>query len=260
MFGKRKCDSTPVFAEPVHVENAGQIRAAVEALACPSGAKLVQGALRAPSAAALVKASQKPDAVWMYAQRAECSRCKKLCEVTISQPSAGEAPNEHAVRSKARPDFYALQHAYLPEWFLNRPDEVIRLLTTKLDDWQAQTMRHFGEIVERSPGNPLPITNVQIVGTPGETTAVLVDFIAPRAPVEAHHALLVGGPVPRFFLSEKTHLGENGPLADMAGLTEWTFAKPDKSEMKHTAITLLPEVSRSAFFNAAVELLKQRLA
>ena len=121
-------------------------------------------------------------------------------------------------------------------------------------------MRHLGEIVERSPGNPLPINNVQIVGTPGETTAVLVDFIAPRAPVEAHHALLVGGPVPRFFLSEKTHLGENGPLADMAGLTEWTFAKPDKSEMKHTAITLLPEVSRSAFFNAAVELLKQRLA
>lgn len=260
MFGKRKCDSAPVFADPLHIENRGQTRAAIEALACPSGANFVQGALRAPSAAALVTASQKPDAVWMYAQHAECNRCKKLCEITISHPSDGEAPNVHAVRSKARPDLYALQHAYLPEWFLNRPDEAIRLLTTKLDDWQAQTMRHLGEIVERSAGNPMPITNVQIVGTPGETTSVLIDFMVPCAPIEAHHALLVGGPAPRFFLSEKTHLGENGPLADMAGLTEWAFGKADKSEMKHTAITLLPEVSRSAFFNAAVEQLKQKLA
>jgi hypothetical protein len=260
MFGKRKCDATPVFKTSVHADTADRVRSAVTALRCPSGAELTPVSLQAPSAAALVTASHLPDAVWMYAHRLQCSRCKKVCSVPVSQPATGPAPNNQAVRSKARPDFYALQQAFLPEWFLNRPQDAITILTTRLDSWQAQAMKQIGGVVERSDGAPLPIRGIQPVGTPGDTNSLLVDFMEPCAPVEAHHALLVGGSAPRFFLSEKTHLGDDSPVIDMAGLTEWAFANAERTDMKHTAIEMLPEVSRSAFLNAAVDLLKRSLA
>jgi hypothetical protein len=260
MFGKKKCNAAPVFKDPVHAATPEQARTAVAALECPSGAALTPGALTAPSAAALVKAAQLPDAVWMYGQRLECSRCKKSCDVTISVPDAASPPNPQAVRAKARPDFYALQHAFLPEWFLTKPEEAISLLSTKLDGWQAATMKQIGGIVARTAGEPMPIVSAQVVGTPGETTSLLLDFITPSAPVEAHYALLVGGASPRYLLSEKTHMGEDRPVPDMAGLTEWAFANAARTDMKHTAIDLLPDTSRTTFFMTAVELLKRRLA
>jgi hypothetical protein len=260
MFGKRKCDAPPVFKDPVPAENAERERAALAVLECKSGAALTPGAIHPPSAAALVRAAQLPDAVWLHGNRLQCSRCKKTCDVQVSRPATGPAPNAMAVRSKARPDFYALQHAFLPEWFLTKPDVAISILTDKLEGWQAQTMTQIAGVVERTPGDPMPIRAVQSVGTPGDTTSVLIDFLPPCSPVEAHFALLVGGPRPFYFLSEKTHLGEDKPVPDMAGLTEWAFSNAERTDMKHTAIDLLPDVSRSAFFTAAVNLLKRRLA
>ncbi|MFN7165021.1 MAG: hypothetical protein ACK4P2_09415 [Hyphomonas sp.] len=260
MFGKRKCDAPPAFPAPLHAESADGERAALARLECKSGVALTPGAIRPPSAAALVKAAQLPDAIWLHANTVDCSRCKKSCDVQVSHPATGPAPNAMAVRSKARPDFYALQHAFLPEWFLTKPEALISLLTNKLDSWQAQTMTQIAGVVERSPGAPMPIRDVQVVGTPGDTTSVLIDFLAPCSPVEAHFALLVGGPRPFYLLSEKTHLGEDKPLTDMAGLSEWAFTNAERTDMKHTAIELLPDVSRTAFFTAAVALLKRRLA
>ncbi len=259
MFGKKKCNAAPAFA-PIVAQNAEQARQAVSALVCPSGAELTPGGLLAPNAAELVKAAQRPDAVWMYGQTLDCSRCKKSCSVTISLPDTGTPPNAQAVRAKARPDFYALQHAFLPEWFLNRPAEAIEILSTRLDGWQAHTMNQIAGVVARTPGDPMPITSIQVVITPGETTSLLVDFITPSAPIEAHYALLVGGALPRYLLSEKTHLGEDKPVPDIAGLTEWTFANTARTDMTHTAIDLLPDASRSAFLSAAVSLLKRGLA
>lgn len=260
MFGKKKCNAAPVFREPVFAENSDKARAAIAALQCTSGETLGAGIVTAPTAAALVAAAQQKDAVWMYGQQLDCGRCKKTCQVTVSEPASVAAPNAFAVRSKARPDFYALQHAFLPEWFLNKPEEAISLLTNKLDGWQAATMKQIGGIVERTPGEPMPITGVQVVGTPGEVTALLVDFMSPIAPIEAHYALLVGGSSPRYMMSEKTHMGDDKPVADIAGLTEWSFANTARTDMTHTAISLLPDTSRSAFFSAAVNRLKQRLA
>lgn len=260
MFGKRKCDSPPVFKDPVNAATAEQARAALAALECQSGADLTPGAICPPSAAALVRAAQLPDAVWLYGNGLDCSRCKKSCDVQVSQPATGPAPNEMAVRSKARKDFYALQHTFLPEWFLTKPEVLISVLTNKLESWQAQTMAQIAGVVARTPGDPMPIRDVQIVGTPGDTTSVLIDFITPCAPIEAHYALLVGGPRPFYLLSEKTHLGEDKPVPNMAGLTEWAFANAERTDMKHTAIALLPDVSRTTFFSSAVSLLERRLA
>lgn len=259
MFGKKKCNAAPAFP-PIVAQNADHARQSVAALACPSGAELTPGGLLPPNAAELVKAAQRPDAVWVYGQTLDCSRCKKACSVTISVPDTGAPPNAQAVRAKARPDFYALQHAFLPEWFLNKPAEALEILSTKLEGWQAHTMKQIAGVVARTPGDPMPITSVQVVTTPGETTSLLIDFITPVAPIEAHYALLVGGPSPRYLLSEKTHLGEDKPVPDIAGLTEWTFANAARTDMTHTAIDLLPDTSRSAFFTAAVNLLKRRLA
>jgi homoaconitase/3-isopropylmalate dehydratase large subunit len=167
------------------------------------------------SAAALVKAAHLPDAVWMHGHRIECSRCKKGCEVTLSRPASAEAPSPFAVRSKARSDFYALQHAFLPEWFLTKPEVATSILTQQLEGWQSKTMTQIGEVVERTAGNPMPIKKVELVTMPGDTAAVLVDFITPCAPIEAHYALLVGGARPFYLLSEKTHLGEDKPIADI---------------------------------------------
>jgi hypothetical protein len=260
MFGKRKCDAGPAFGNTLHAETAEQERKALAALECKSGADMTIGAACPPSAAALVKAAQLPDAVWMHGHRIECSRCKKGCEVTISRPASAEAPSPFAVRSKARSDFYAMQHAFLPEWFLTMPDVAISILTNKLDGWQAKTMTQIGEVVERTAGNPMPIKKVELVTMPGDTAAVLVDFITPCAPIEAHYALLVGGARPFYLLSEKTHLGEDKPIADIAGLTEWAFTNAQRTDMKHTAMELLPDVSRTTFQNAATEMLKRRLA
>lgn len=260
MFGKRKCDAPPVFRDPVNAATAQHESAALAALQCKSGAELTPGGLRPPNAAALVRAAQSPEAAWLYTTQLDCSRCRKSCDVQVSRPATGPAPNAMAVRSKARPDFYALQHAFLPEWFLTMPQAAISILTSKLEGWQTQTMAQIGGMVERTPGDPMPIRDVQIVGTPGDTTSVLLDFITPCAPIEAHYALLVGGPRPFYLLSEKTHLGEDRPVADMAGLTEWAFTNAGGTHMQHTAIDLLPDVSRSAFFISAVNLLKRRLA
>lgn len=260
MFGKKKCSTAPVFRELVHVSSTQQERTALAALKCSSGADMTPVAITPPSAAALVSAAKLPKAVWMYGHRLECTRCKQSGQVNIAAPDSVEAPNKFAVRSNTRPDFYALQHAFLPEWFLTKPDAVIRMLSTKLDTWQVDTMKQIAGVVERTAGEPMPITAVQIVGTPGETTSLLIDFMAPISPVEAHYALLVGGATPRYLMSEKTHLGEDRPITDMAGLTEWTFANAERTDMTHTAIDLLPDTSRSAFFAAAVELLKRRLA
>ena len=164
------------------------------------------------------------------------------------------------MRAKARPDFYALQHAFLPEWFLNNPTEAIEILSSRLDGWQVHTMKQIAGVVDRTPGEPMPITNIEVVTTPGETTSLLVDFIKPVAPIEAHFALLVGGSAPRFLLSEKTHLGDDKPVPDIAGLTEWAFANAARTDLTHTAIDLLPDTSRTAFFSAAVSFLKRRLA
>ncbi|MBA3067148.1 MAG: hypothetical protein FP825_01545 [Hyphomonas sp.] len=260
MFGKRKCKTPPVFKAPLHAESAERERAAFAALVCDSGEALSRGALLAPNTTSLMKASQAKDAVWMFDSRLDCARCRKSGSITVSYPGDGAAPNDIAVRSKARPDVYALQHAFLPEWFLTQPDQAISILSTKLDGWQEHTMKQIAGVVERTPGNPMPITGVQVVGTPGEATSLLIDFITPRAPIEAHYALLAGGTSPRFLMSEKTHLGEDGPMPDLAGITEWAFAGPDNAELKHTAIDLLPDTTRSAFFMAAVALLKRRLA
>lgn len=260
MFGKRKCNTPPVFKDPVFAQTADQERAALASTVCPSGEELKRGALQAPSALALMQAGQAKDGVWMFGHQMECGRCKKTCSLTVSYPGDGEAPNALAVRSKARPDFYALQHAFLPEWFLAQPETAISILSTKLDGWQEHTMKQIAGVVDRTPGNPMPITGVQIVGTPGDTTSLLIDFLTPRAPIEAHYALLVGGPSPRYLMSEKTHLGEDSPLPEMTGLTEWAFASPGSDEFKHTAIELLPDTSRTAFFTAAIALLKKRLA
>ena len=136
MFGKRKCNAPPVFNSPLQVDSAEREGAAFAALACPSGEALKRGAIQAPSAVALMNAGNAADGVWMFGNRLECGRCKKTCNVTVSYPGDGEAPNEFAVRSKARPDVYALQHAFLPEWFLNQPEQAISILSNKLDGWQ----------------------------------------------------------------------------------------------------------------------------
>lgn len=260
MFGKKKCSTAPVFQELVQISSPQQERTALAALKCSSGADMTPVGVVAPSAAALVKAAKLPNAVWMYGQRLECTRCKQAGQVNIAAPDSTDAPNKFAVRSNSRPDFYALQHAFLPEWFLNQPQQAITILSTKLDGWQAATMKQIGGIVARTGGEPMPIKAVQIVRTPGETTSLLIDFMTPIAPVEAHYALLVGGATPRYLMSEKTHLGEDRPIPDMAGLTEWTFANAQHSEMTHTAIDLLPDTSRSTFLTAVVDLLKRRLA
>lgn len=260
MFGKKKCSAAPQFRQLLLTNSDAQEREALAALTCESKAEMVVGKHTAPNAAVLVEAAKRPDAVWLHGRTLECSRCNKTCHVTVARPDNGSPPNSFAVRAKARPDFYALQHAFLPEWFLNQPAEAMNILSSKLDGWQASTMKQIGGIVERTPGDPMPITSVQIVGTPGEITSLLIDFIPPCAPIEAHYALLVGGHSPRYLMSEKTHLGEDQPLKEMAGITEWSFANRERSEMKHSAIDLLPDTSRTVFYQAAIELLKHRMS
>lgn len=260
MFGKKKCDAGPVFKDIIFASSDEQERAALAKLVCPSKAQMIAGEAMPPSAAALVTASQQKDAVWLHGRKLECERCKKTSFVTVARPAGSGLLNSAAIRAKARPDFYALQHALLPEWFLKNPDNAIKVLSNILQDWQATTMKQIGELVERTAGDPMPITNVQVVTTPGETTSLLIDFMTPCAPIEAHYALLVGGNAPRFFLSEKTHLGDDQPAPDLAGLSEWAYANAARTEMKHTAVLLLPDTSRQTFYKAASDLLKRGLA
>lgn len=260
MFGKKKCDAGPVFKDIIFASSDEQERAALANLMCPSKAKMIPGDATGPSAAALVTASQQNDAVWLHGRKLECERCKKTSFATVARPAGAGLLHPSAVRAKARPDFYALQHALLPEWFLKSPENAIKVLSNMFEEWQSVTMKRIGDLVERTAGDPMPMTNVQAVSTPGETPAILIDFMPPCAPVEAHYALLVGGNSPRFFLSEKTHLGDDKPVLDIAGLTEWAYANPARTEMKHTAVALLPDTSRQAFYQAATDLLKRGLA
>ena len=92
MFGKKKCDTGPVFRDFVRAGSAAQERAALAALKCSSGAELKPVGMAPPSAAALVKAAALPDAVWMYAHQMECSRCKKVGDVTVALPDGTDTP------------------------------------------------------------------------------------------------------------------------------------------------------------------------
>lgn len=251
MFGKRQCSKAPVFRDVLVAESAALANKTVETLACRSGSAMIPNAVSLPGTADMIRAGKEEATVWLYAQSLTCSLCGKTGSVSIAVPGEQTAPNPQAMRSHTRPDVHGLQSVFLPGWFLNVPDTAISMLSTSLEAWQAGVMIKIGSITGSSPVMPFPIRNVQIVATPSQMRAVLVDFVPPRAAFEAYHALLVAGPSPRVFMSERWISREDGPVTEMAGLVEWSLDYR-RDHLERTVIGQLVDTERNTFYLAAI--------
>ena len=251
MFGKRQCSKSPVFRDVLTVQSAALANEAVETLVCRSGSAMIPETTTVPGTAEMIRAGKEEATVWLYRQSLTCSLCGKTGFVSIAVPGEQPAPNPQALRSHTRSDVHALERVFLPEWFLLAPDTAVSLLSTSLEAWQARIMKQIDTIAGTSPDTPFPIRNVQIVATPSQMPAVLVDFIPPRAAFEAYHALLVAGPSPRMFMSERWISREDGPVTEMAGLVEWSLDYR-RDNLERTVIGQLVDLERNTFYLAAI--------
>jgi hypothetical protein len=251
MFGKRQCSRSPVFRDVLTAKSAALANEAVKTLVCRSGSTMIPETAGVPGTAEMIRARKNDESVWLYSQSLRCSLCGKTGSVSIATPGEQPPPNPQAIRSHTRPDVHALECVFLPEWFLNVPDTAVSMLSTSLEAWQTRIMKQIGSITGTSPEMPFPIRNVQIVATPSQMPAVLVDFIPPRAAFEAYHAFLVAGPSPRMLMSERWISHEDGPVTEMAGLVEWSLDYR-RDNLERTVIGQLVDTDRNTFYLAAI--------